>query len=207
VILVDRLRPLFDVIRPIVRSDLPALEQTLVAAFHEDPLIRWLFPDEASRAEKATRYFRVNLEAGLRSGHAYATDANRAVAVWSPPEVALADDAGAFLGFLDEELGERARAALRGLAAAATADLVHVPSFYLKVLGTLPTRQGLGIGGRLLRHIIDRCDARGIPAYLESSNIRNLTLYERHGFRVVDEVVVPDGPVIWSMWRDPMPGV
>jgi hypothetical protein len=30
--------------------------------------------------------------------------------------------------------------------------------------------------------------------------IRNLSLYERNGFRVVDEVVVPDGPVIWSMW-------
>jgi GNAT superfamily N-acetyltransferase len=195
------------VIRPIVRADLPSLERTLVAAFHEDPLMAWLFPDEASRAEQAAGLLRLNLEAGLRTGHTYTADDNRAVAIWSPPEESMADDAEAFLRFLDDHLGERARAALRGLAATSIAELMQVPSFSLKVLGTLPTRQGLGTGGRLLRHVTDRCDEHGIPAYLESSNIRNLSLYQRHGFRVVDKVGVPDGPVIWSMWRDPVPAV
>jgi GNAT superfamily N-acetyltransferase len=196
-----------DVIRPIVRADLPSLERTLVAAFHEDPLMAWLFPDEASRAERAAGFFRLNLEGGLWAGHAYTADDNRAVAIWSPPEVSMADDAQAFLRFLDDHLGERARAALRCLAPTSTAELMQVESFSLKVLGTLPARQGLGIGGELVRHVTDRCDEEGIPAYLESSNIRNLSLYERNGFRVVDEVVVPDGPVIWSMWRDPVPAV
>ena len=48
-----------------------------------------------------------------------------------------------------------------------------------------------------------RCDAEGLSAYLESSDLANVPLYERHGFRVTGEVVIPDGPVIPLMWRDP----
>jgi len=43
-----------------------------------------------------------------------------------------------------------------------------------------------------------------LPAYLESSNPRNLTFYERHGFRRMPLFPLPDGcPVITPMWRDP----
>ena len=45
--------------------------------------------------------------------------------------------------------------------------------------------------------------AEGLSAYLESSDLANVPLYERHGFRVTGEVVIPDGPVIPLMLRDP----
>jgi len=42
------------------------------------------------------------------------------------------------------------------------------------------------------------------PAYLESSNEKNLTLYQRHGFRIVEEIkALGSGPSIYRMWRDP----
>jgi len=44
-------------------------------------------------------------------------------------------------------------------------------------------------------------DADRLPAYLESTNPRNRTLYERHGFEVVEELSVPGGPVLMAMWR------
>ena len=49
----------------------------------------------------------------------------------------------------------------------------------------------------------DRCDAEGVPAYLESSDPANVPLYERHGFSVTGEVTIVDGPTIPLMWRDP----
>ena len=56
----------------------------------------------------------------------------------------------------------------------------------------------------MLREVLDGADRDGVPAYLESSNERNLTLYERNGFRVVGEHrALGRGPTIWRMWRAP----
>ena len=51
--------------------------------------------------------------------------------------------------------------------------------------------------------LLSQVDAAGVPAYLESSNERNVPLYERHGFQVVGEhQALGRGPTIWRMWRD-----
>jgi ribosomal protein S18 acetylase RimI-like enzyme len=75
--------------------------------------------------------------------------------------------------------------------------------WYLFILGTEQAAQGQGLGSALLDHMLGRVDADGMPAYLESSSERNLALYGRHGFEVTSEVVIPGGPRIWLMWREP----
>jgi hypothetical protein len=43
-----------------------------------------------------------------------------------------------------------------------------------------------------------------MPAYLESSNVRNVPFYVRHGFAATDEIVVAKGaPIVNTMWREP----
>ena len=55
--------------------------------------------------------------------------------------------------------------------------------------------------------MLDRCDDDGIPAYLESSSIRNQALYYRHGFEVIEELNWPgDRPPFSLMWRKPRQG-
>ncbi len=52
--------------------------------------------------------------------------------------------------------------------------------------------------------MLARCDAQGIPAYLESTKERNVEFYEHHGFAVTGTIDVPtDGPTLWTMWREP----
>jgi hypothetical protein len=52
--------------------------------------------------------------------------------------------------------------------------------------------------------VLDKVDEAGEAAYLESSNIRNVPLYQRHGFEVVEEIqLLGDGPQMWRMWREP----
>ena len=67
----------------------------------------------------------------------------------------------------------------------------HEPHWYLASLGTAVDQQGKGMGGALMRPVLEHCDAEGIPCYLESSKERNLPFYRRHGFEVVEEVPLP----------------
>ena len=50
---------------------------------------------------------------------------------------------------------------------------------------------------------LSRCDAEHAPAYLESSKPDNVPYYERFGFEVTGEIVVPNGPTLIPMWRRP----
>ena len=52
--------------------------------------------------------------------------------------------------------------------------------------------------------VLERCDRDGVPAYLEATSDRNRPLYERHGFRAHGAIPLPDGPLLWRMWRDPV---
>ena len=40
------------------------------------------------------------------------------------------------------------------------------------------------------------------PAYLESSNPRNMSLYERHGFETVTKIQFGEGPALHTMYRE-----
>ena len=54
-------------------------------------------------------------------------------------------------------------------------------------------RQGQGVGSALFEGVLEECDAEGLPAYLESSNERNLPLYRRHGCEVIEDL---------QLWRN-----
>jgi RimJ/RimL family protein N-acetyltransferase len=66
--------------------------------------------------------------------------------------------------------------------------------------------QGQGVGTALINSVLDRCDREGLPAYLEASSERSRALYERLGFTFTGTTIdLPDGPHMWSMWREPQP--
>jgi len=75
------------------------------------------------------------------------------------------------------------------------------PHWYLPLIGVDPSCQGEGHGGALMRHALDRCDRDRLPAYLESSNPRNVSLYLRHGFEIVGKIQVGTSPVLTPMYR------
>ena len=79
------------------------------------------------------------------------------------------------------------------------------PHYYLGAVGVDPQFQGQGLGSALIEQGTARCDEEQMPAYLVSSNPRNVPLYERHGFEVIEEIELPSGgPTLWRMWRDPV---
>jgi predicted N-acetyltransferase YhbS len=67
-----------------------------------------------------------------------------------------------------------------------------------------PASQGRGLGSALIAAGLTQAAAAGVPAFLSTGTRRNVDVYGRSGFRVVDEADAPGGgPHIWFMRRDP----
>jgi len=190
------------------RQDVAAL---LARAFDDDPLATYIFPDNRVRARGLRRFFDIQLRAmflGAGESHGAALDGGgglRAAALWLPPGRPAAG-LGAVLRLVPllRYTGRRTARTLR-LLGAVDAKHPRAPHYYLGVLGTDPPVQGQGLGSAVMAPVLERCDAEGLPAYLESSKERNVPFYRRHGFEVVDELHVAGAPPLWLMWREPHP--
>ena len=195
------------VIRALRADDVVPLAATEARAFYDDPLQVWALPDASTRLDVLTRLFELMIRVvSLPLGESYTDDTRSVGALWAPPGRWVVDQEAA------EELDGMAVIVGQGLARmrrcweAITAVHPAEPHFYLSGLGTDPPRQGQGLGSAVLAPVLARCDAEGVPAYLESTKERNLAFYERHGFEVTGMLVVPpDGPKLWTMWRSPQP--
>jgi GNAT superfamily N-acetyltransferase len=77
------------------------------------------------------------------------------------------------------------------------------PHWYLFAVGVVPEATGQGRGSTLLEPVLQRCDAEGLPAYLEASGADNARLYQRLGFELRDEIEILGGVRVRPMWRAP----
>ena len=75
------------------------------------------------------------------------------------------------------------------------------PHWYLNFIGVDVAKQGEGLGAALMKHALKIVDEAGIVAYLESSNPRNLSLYERFGFETTAKIEIDDCPMVYPMVR------
>ncbi|MBV8386572.1 MAG: GNAT family N-acetyltransferase [Acidimicrobiia bacterium] len=190
-------------------ADVPALSQTLARAFYDDPAISWMVPDDARRLRVGPYGFKSWLTKIYLPKNQVFTDPDRkAAALWAPPgkwrmsaglQLRLTPSVLRIVGL------KRLPLIAKGLAMMDKQHPDDRPHWYLAVLGTDPDYQGKGLGSAVMQPVLDRCDADGVGAYLESSKEANIPFYRRHGFEVTGEIVLPDGPPIWPMWRDPQP--
>ena len=194
-------------IRKLAADDVTRIAKALSRSFEDDPVMSWIFPDDSERLASLERSFALYLRRiWLPQDECYATDQLFGAALWLPP--------GKWhLGPLAQlRLVPSMISVLRGnlprlMRVLNLIEKKHPKApqhYYLAVLGVEPEFQGRGFGGALMQPVLTRCDQERIAAYLESSKPRNVALYERHGFNVVEELRLPqDGPPIWRMWREP----
>jgi ribosomal protein S18 acetylase RimI-like enzyme len=193
-------------VRKATDADIPAMADMLARAFHEDPIVDWVFQDESARPKYARRFFAGRARVLIGQREIYTVDGVAAAAMWArpdewrdPPLRALKE-----LAILVPGVGRRAARVIQGLVQV-EARHPKPPHWYLAVLGTDPSRQGEGLATRLLSGVLEDCDRDEVPAYLETGTERNVAFYNRHGFKVTEELRLPKGPPIWLMWRDPRP--
>ena len=191
-------------IRLAAASDATSIGRIFGLGFEDDPVRSWVFRDPG-RVEKLTAMFTFLLgEEFIPPGTTWATDG--AAAAWRPPTEAEPDDEHidrflAAMGAAPTTGEDFGRLAVLGEAISALHPTE--PHWYLGVVATLPERRAQGLGSALLTASLAVVDESHRPAYLESSNPRNISLYERHGFEVTGRIDIDaaDGVFMTPMWR------
>ncbi len=71
-------------------------------------------------------------------------------------------------------------------------ELAPAKHWYLAVLAVDPQHQGKGYGSRLLNEMLSNIDEEGLPCYVETEGKKNVSMYQRFGFKVIEEFTVPN---------------
>ncbi|MFG2043244.1 GNAT family N-acetyltransferase [Dactylosporangium sp. NPDC048998] len=209
-------------IRVATPADRDAAVATFVAAFAADPAVRWFLPDDETYPAEAAAMAGHLFDLRVGHGTVWIADGGAAVAMWDPPRSPAGDRAGhppppgpgRSPRSLDEPdwappgLGRSARSldepdrAQDGrfgrYQAVVHRRMPRFPHWYLGVLASHPDHRGRRLGRTVMAAGLARAAADGLPAYLETSNPRNVDVYRSAGFEVAEHLTVDDLPV-WIM--------
>ena len=189
------------IVKTTVSSDEAPAIQALVLAFGSDPAARWVWPDPREYLAHFPAFIQAFGGKAFSHGSAYYADGYAGAALWLPPDIHPDEDALVRLiqGSVAEQLQQDVFAVLEQMGGYHPSE----PHWYLPLIGVDPFRQGNGIGSALMQQALVPCDRDKKPAYLESTNPRNIPLYERHGFEVLGAIQVGSSPPIRPMLRRP----
>jgi ribosomal protein S18 acetylase RimI-like enzyme len=196
-----------------IRLDISKRRQAaamLTRAFQDDPLYQAVLPEEDKRRKLLLWLHDKMIRYCALYGTMHSLPSLEGAACWLPP------------GRTELRFGRILRSGLIGLPLRmgpaaymrfsayvdCSSELRRQNSpdsyWYLWALGVDPPYQGQGVGGKLIRSVLEQADASGTLCYLETESERNLAFYERHGFRVMAEARVPRLELrTWSLTREP----
>ena len=186
-------------ISPVGEGEEQRALDTLVLAFTADPVIRWLYP----QAWRYVTHFPEFLAAF--GGKAFAARTVwrlgefSGVALWLPPQVE--PDGDAIVAVITASVAQEQHADCMSVLGQMDAAHPRFPHWYLAWFGVDAAVQGRGFGGDLMQHCLSVVDEDHLPAYLDSSNPRNISFYQRHGFEVTGEAQAGECPPVVSMLR------
>lgn len=191
-------------VRTATHEDLPQAVRTLGRAFLHYPFTRHTIAaeDHATRLERFNHIFVSRI--GLDHGSVWVSEDRSAVAVWTTPATA---NAGAVFAEIGPELAELAGDRAPFSASAEETMRPHrptEPAWFLATVGVDPDRQGRGLGRAVILPGVEAAEKAGVPAFLETSDERNVRFYQGLGFDVTADYALPDGgPHTWAMTRKP----
>lgn len=179
---------------PLKESDLVKASRMTARAFFDSSFIVDAIPDESERSSKLPYLFEFMIRFGILYGVAYAFSPElEGIVVWLPYEniymsfIQMIRCGGLRLIFklglktvlkymnLDEFINKRHK------------ENIRFKHWYLLLISVDPECQSKGIGGQLLKPMLEIFDRENVPCYLETQNERNVAFYERHSFEIIDK--------------------
>ncbi|MBA3507352.1 MAG: GNAT family N-acetyltransferase [Betaproteobacteria bacterium] len=188
-------------VNPATASDAASAIDVMVLAFSTDPAARWTWRDPQQYLMHFPRFVKAFEGGAFAHGSAYCVDGYAGAALWLPPEVQPDEDA--LIALVQGTASEQSRKHVFEVLEQMGRYHPSEPHWYLPLMGVDPVHQGRGLGSALMQHALIPCDRDRKLAYLESTNTKNIPLYERHGFELLGTIQVRTSPRIFPMLRKP----
>jgi ribosomal protein S18 acetylase RimI-like enzyme len=198
----------------VQKNDIRRAGTLLADAFQRDPIWAKFFDSESTFDQRGA-VFECPIRYCLRYGKVYATSERlEGIAAWALGDYAdltlwRVIRSGAFFSAMRaskalNKLGWNKGRILGPLQADMKANMKERPFIYLMIIGVASENQGRGLGGKLLRALIEKSEQAKVPLYLETATERNVRMYQRLGFRSLNKATLP---IInlpqWEMVREP----
>jgi GNAT superfamily N-acetyltransferase len=186
-------------VQPVAEDARANVYATLVSAFADDPVERWLYPTSAGYLTHFPDFLAAFGGKAFHAGAVWQLGDFSAVGLWYPP--GTEPDGDGVAAVVADTVAPAKHADL--FAVAEQMDTAH-PTYrhwYLPWFGVRADLRGQGLGSRLLESCLETVDADRLPAYLETPNPRTLPFYERHGFTVTGQAQAGACPPIVFMLR------
>ncbi len=173
----------------------------LVLSFGADPFERWLYPDLYAYLNNFPVFLDALTIQSFETNNVYSVNNGTGAALWLPPNTNLDDRL--IVTSLEQTIDKQKQVSTISIMEQMDGYHPHEPHWYLAIIGVDPVCQGQGLGSILLQHTLALCDHDGVLAYLESTNPKNISLYQRHGFELLGRIQAGDAPPLFPMLRHP----
>jgi GNAT superfamily N-acetyltransferase len=176
-------------------------------AFVTEPMLTWTLGGRSDDLEeRCVRAYALFLKPLMDAGIVWETaDGHGALVLVPPTQADVWDDAVAHVDDSEtkdvtDDGGRRHERFFEWVAS----RIPREPLWHLDSVAVEPGWQGRGIGSALIEFGLEHTRESKTAVVLETGTHRNVPLYQRHGFNVVEEAVSPEGgPHVWFMRRDP----
>jgi len=171
----------------------------------------YTIPDPAERVRLLPDVYARMIRFGFLAGEVYVTAGElEGVALWMPPNAKWSREHIEASGMhqtptvIGDEAYQRYRDVVGREWQARERDMTGA-CWYLFLLGVEPSRQRRGLGGALMRPVLERADSGQLACYLETENERNVAFYQKQGFDLIvnGEEAGASGVRFWTFRRNP----
>lgn len=187
--------------------DIDKFSEILSEAFEDYSLFEY-FCDNNYNFSKMKLFWKVALKASSKRACAVGDSLNlKGVAVFFPPEY---KDIGILSYFksggykLLTQIDVVKMLKFDRFATKIKRKYVQKNTWYLYSFAVLKNSRGKGVGAKLLKPFLDYFDIEKQSCYLETLKKENVELYKHYGFKLLEEVKVPETDMIlYAMFREP----
>ncbi|MFX1569072.1 MAG: GNAT family N-acetyltransferase [Promethearchaeota archaeon] len=182
-------------------------------AFVDDPVMVYSFPDEEERKKNSQYGFYMIYNYGIKYGLTYATTENfEGITIWLPPDNVYPStwQMMRYGGFYTmRRVGLKLKAMKRSIIVFKYEEERHralapFDHWYFQNIAVKPEEQGKGYGSYLISTMLKTIESDGLPVYVETNTEKAMSIYQKHGFEVLEYTIIPETDIpLWCMLRKP----